>query len=82
MILEVHFTYNKMHSLHVLCNSLTFRYKEWYKDLFAAQGLLAVDNAPETQDDPEAEEDDFLDFLDMVVTTNLFQWVEDGELGW
>lgn len=52
----------KLADLNHLLRFIPLSYKQWYIDLFAAQGLLAAEGKDDDPDDPEVQEDDFLDF--------------------
>ena len=53
---------DKLADLNHLLSFIPMSYKTWYMDLFAAQGLLAAGDEDDNPDDPETQEDDFLDF--------------------
>ena len=53
---------DKLADLNHLQQFIPMSYKAWYRDLFAAQGLLAATEEDDNPDDPEIQEDDFLDY--------------------
>ena len=54
---------DKLADLNHLLRFIPLSYKSWYQDLFANQGLLAVDEEAEADpDDPDLAEDDILDY--------------------
>ena len=53
---------DKLADLNHLQQFIPMSYKAWYRDLFAGQGLLAATEEDDNPDDPEIQEDDFLDY--------------------
>ena len=51
---------DKLADLNDLLRYIPLQYKGWYTDLFTAQGL--IDANQETPDDPEIQDDDYLDY--------------------
>ena len=53
---------DKLADLNHLLKFIPLSFKSWYTDLFAAQGLLSVSEEADNPDDPEIQDDDFLDY--------------------
>ncbi|MPC80010.1 hypothetical protein E2C01_074573 [Portunus trituberculatus] len=52
----------KLADLNHLLSFIPHKYKPWYNDLFAAQGLLAAGAAEDNPEDPDTLEEDFLNY--------------------